>query len=78
MVDAIGWVGTVAVLVAYALVTRRGVSLAYQALNLVGAGALIVDAVAHHAAPVVALNAAWALIAIVGLAALGRRQRMEA
>lgn len=67
MIDAIGWVGTLLVLVAYALVTRRGVSRTYQALNLAGAICLGLNTAYHHSSPSVALNVAWAGIAIYGL-----------
>lgn len=67
LADIGGWVGTALVLAAFAWVTfRKTPDVWFQVANLVGAGLLGLDGWAHHAAPVVGLNAAWAVIALVG------------
>ena len=65
--EAAGWVGAILVLLAYAMVTRRGTSLTYHVINLVGAAGLVINAVHHHAFPSVGLNTVWIGIAIVGM-----------
>lgn len=72
LIDLVGWVGTLGVLIAYVSITRRGVTMRAQVINAVAAVCLVVNTVAHHAVPVVALNAAWLVIAIVGMVKLGK------
>lgn len=77
LVDVIGWLGAVALLSAYALVSAKkleGNSFRYQALNLLGGGLLIVNSFYYGAFPSVGVNVVWIVIAIVTLAA-GRRAR---
>ncbi len=66
----IGWVGVVAVLLAYMLnsfgVLQTNQPL-YFALNLVGSLTLLIEAYIHHDIPPVLLNIIWAIIAMVGL-----------
>ena len=72
LVDAAGWIGAVALLTAYALVSGGrvgGRGPAFQALNLVGAVGLLVNGVWHGAWPSAALNAVWL---VVGLLAVTR------
>ena len=72
VVDVVGWIGAVALLTAYALVSSGrvgGRGPAFQALNLVGAVGLLVNGVWHGAWPSAALNTVWL---VVGLAALTR------
>ncbi|MEJ2208509.1 MAG: hypothetical protein P8129_05660 [Anaerolineae bacterium] len=76
-IDVAGWLGAVALLSAYALVSAKkleGDSLRYQALNLLGGGLLIVNSFYYGAYPSVGVNVIWIVIAIVTLAA-GRRAR---
>jgi hypothetical protein len=50
--DVLGWVGALALLGAYALVSRgrvAGDGATFQVLNLVGAVGLLVNGVHHHA-----------------------------
>ena len=77
LIDATGWLGAVALLSAYALVSAKklaGDSLRYQALNLLGGGLLIVNSFYYGAFPSVGVNVVWIAIAIVTLVA-GRRAR---
>jgi hypothetical protein len=73
-----GWLGTAALLLAYALVSARrlpGDSPRYQALNLAGGALVLVNSFYHGAMPSVAVNAFWIAIALFALsrARLARR-----
>jgi hypothetical protein len=68
--ELIGWIGTLAILAAYLLVSIKKVkpdSRQYQLLNLVGAIGIIVNSWVHNAMPSVGLNIVWLLIAVYGL-----------
>jgi len=68
--EIIGWMGTVAILAAYWLVSTKKISptsKVYQLLNLFGAGFVIVNVAFHGAIPSVILNSIWLLIALFGL-----------
>lgn len=68
--EIIGWVGTIAIMVAYWLVSSGKifpVSKTYQLLNLFGAGFVIVNVAFHSALPSVALNTIWFFVALYGL-----------
>ena len=70
LIDVAGWVGVVALLVAYGLVSTRrieGDSAAYQLLNLAGAALLIVNSFYYGAFPSVGINLVWIGIAIYAL-----------
>jgi hypothetical protein len=56
----------------------RAESLAYQAMNLLGAVGFVINSGWHGAIPNAALNVAWAGIAIFALIRLGRRGRASA
>ena len=74
LIDVAGWMGVVALLVAYGLVSTKrieGDSVVYQMLNLVGAGLLIVNSFYYGAYPSVGINVIWIGIAVY---ALWRRQ----
>jgi hypothetical protein len=77
LVNLLGWLGSAAVIAAYALVSLnrlRGDSAAYQALNLVGGAFLIVNTIYWGAYPSTLVNLVWVFIAIVALARLGRQK----
>jgi hypothetical protein len=62
LIDVAGWTGVVALLVAYGLVSTKrmdGESFAYQALNIAGAGLLIVNSLYYGAYPSVVINVIW-------------------
>ncbi|MEZ5117070.1 MAG: hypothetical protein R2737_12465 [Candidatus Nanopelagicales bacterium] len=75
MIHLVGALGTVLVLGAYFLVSTRRIgsaSRAFQGMNLVGAAALVVYAVALSAWANLVLNSVWAAIALVALLRLRR------
>lgn len=79
LLDAAGWVGALALLSAYALVSSgrvQGGGIGFQRVNLVGAGGLAVNSTYHGAWPSVALNAVWLGIGVVALLRLrlGKRR----
>jgi hypothetical protein len=81
LADALGWVGAVALLLAYALVSFRKLSVqakTYQALNIFGSFLLIINTAYHHAYPSTAVNVIWILIAVVSLLGAGGRVSEQA
>lgn len=71
LVEALGWYGVGAILVAYALLSFGFLaphSLAYQLLNLTGGVTIIVDAWVDRNYQPVFLNIIWSLVAIVAIA----------
>ncbi|HDQ73129.1 MAG TPA: hypothetical protein ENN19_13715 [Chloroflexi bacterium] len=76
LIDVAGWAGVVSLLAAYVLVSTKrieGDSVLYQALNLVGAGLLIVNSFFYGAFPSVGINVVWIGIAVY---ALVRREKV--
>jgi hypothetical protein len=70
LLELSGWLGTAALLLAYALVSTRrlpGDSPRYQALNLVGGALVLVNSFYHGAMPSVAVNVFWIAIALFAL-----------
>ena len=70
LIDLVGWIGSVLVIVAYALNIYKKLdsgSLPYYFMNIVGSSCLIVNTVYHHAFPSTAVNIIWILIAIIAL-----------
>lgn len=68
--EIIGWAGTLAILLAYSLVTLHrleSTSKQYQLLNLFGALGIIINSIIHNAIPSVGLNIVWMIIAAYGL-----------
>jgi hypothetical protein len=64
-VEVAGWTGALLILAAYGLLTAGKLtakSLAYQAMNVVGAAGFIVNGWWHGAIPSTALNIVWMLI----------------
>lgn len=69
-IEILGWIGVVAILIAYAAVSAKrwnGDSIIYQMLNLIGSMLVIVNSFYNHAYPSVAINVAWILIATYAL-----------
>lgn len=65
-----GWYGTLAIVLAYILVSFKVIpasGIAYQMLNLTGAIGVILIAVSKNVKQSVVLNAFWALIATVAI-----------
>ena len=76
-VEVAGWGGAVLILGAYFLLTLGKLaarSLAYQAMNLLGAVGFVINSGWHGAIPNAALNVAWAAIAVYALIQLARRR----
>jgi hypothetical protein len=70
--DAIGWVGAVALLIAYALVSAKrleGDSAAFQLLNIGGSLLLAANTIFYGSYPSTFVNLIWAAIAIFSIAA---------
>jgi hypothetical protein len=66
-IDVLGWIGAVAVLAAYLLVSANkigGKSVTFQLLNLAGAALLIINTIALKAYPSAFVNVVWSGIAI--------------
>jgi hypothetical protein len=70
LINVVGWLGMALLISAYALVTAgriAGPSLAFQLMNLVGGGSLMVNSAYYGAWPSAALNLVWVVIGMVGL-----------
>ncbi len=68
--EVMGWYGTIAILVAYVLVSFSiftPTSLAYQALNLTGGVGILTNSFLHRAYPPGILNTIWSIIAIIAI-----------
>ena len=74
--DALGWVGAVALLSAYALLSFRKLAAqgtTYQGLNIFGSLLLIINTAYHRAYPSTAVNVVWIVIAILTLLHANRK-----
>ena len=68
LIDIIGWVGVVAILIAYIMVSTKkleGNSAPYQVLNLIGGVLLMVSSAYYGAFPSVGVNVVWVITAVV-------------
>jgi hypothetical protein len=73
--DGIGWMGAVALLIAYALVSSKkleGDSAAFQLLNIGGSILLAANTIFYGSYPSTFVNLIWAGIAIFSIAARSR------
>ncbi|HEY4256045.1 MAG: CBU_0592 family membrane protein [Candidatus Udaeobacter sp.] len=73
--DAIGWVGAVALLIAYAMVSHKkleGDSATYQLLNISGSILLAANTIFYGSYPSTFVNLIWAGIAVFSIAARSR------
>jgi len=78
LVNVIGWLGSAAVVAAYALVSTNrvnGDSLLYQLLNLIGSIFLIVNTVYLGALPSAFVNTMWVGIAMFALWRIGQKKK---
>lgn len=78
LVEIAGWLGAALILGAYALLTAgklQARSVAYQAMNVVGALGFIVNSGWNGAIPSAALNVVWAGIGVAAIAGIVRRRR---
>ena len=70
LVEVVGWIGSIEVILAYALVSNGKIksdSSAFQWLNLTGGIFLMVNTVVHRAYPSSFINLVWIIIAVVAL-----------
>lgn len=75
VVTTLGWIGALAGVLAYAMVSRgrwSADSLAFQLTNLAGAGAMLAVAAVNGVWPSAAANMAWLVIGASAVFALGR------
>jgi hypothetical protein len=73
--DGIGWVGAVALLIAYAMVSSKkleGDSAAFQLLNIGGSILLAANTIFYGSYPSTFVNLIWAGIALFSIAARKR------
>jgi hypothetical protein len=76
--EIVGWIGAVLILGAYAMLTAgrlHAKSLAYQAMNVVGALGFIVNSGWNGAIPSAALNVVWAGIGVAAIAGIVKARR---
>ena len=69
--EIIGWYGTVAIILAYALVSFYFIgsnSIIYQLLNFTGAAGIVIISLSKKVYQPAALNTMWAIIALIALA----------
>jgi hypothetical protein len=81
LADALGWVGAVALLLAYGLISFRKLSAqgkTYQALNIFGSLLLIINTAYHQAYPSTAVNVIWIVIAVASLLGAGGQASEQA
>jgi hypothetical protein len=65
-VDILGWIGSAAVITAYALISLNkldGRSKVYQVLNLIGSLCLVINTAYYRAYPSTLVNIVWLVIA---------------
>ncbi|MEM6524474.1 MAG: hypothetical protein AAF693_11805 [Bacteroidota bacterium] len=70
IIDVIGWIGSLEVIAAYALISYHRVdasSLPYQLLNFTGGAFLIINTIYYGAYPSTAINVVWLIIAFIAM-----------
>jgi hypothetical protein len=70
LIDVLGWIGAIALLIAYLLVSTKkveGDSTGYQLLNVVGSIFLIINTFHYGAYPSGALNIFWMAIGLYAI-----------
>ena len=78
LIEVIGWIAAGLILGAYALLTLgrlEAKSIAYQAMNVVGALGFILNSGWNGAIPSAALNVVWAGIGVAAIAGIVRARR---
>jgi hypothetical protein len=76
--EIVGWIGAVLILLGYALLTAGKLgpkSIAYQAMNVVGALGFIVNSGWNGAIPSAALNVVWAGIGLAAIFGIVRARK---
>ena len=67
-VEVVGWAGALLILAGYVPITTgklTGKSVAYQAINVLGAAGFAINGWWHRALPSVALNIVWLIIGAI-------------
>jgi hypothetical protein len=80
LVEIAGWGGALLILLAYLLLSSgrlTGQSLAYQAMNVVGASGFVVNGWWHRALPSATLNILWLMIGLFASMQILKRRRRE-
>ena len=80
VIDIVGWIGAIALLIAYGMVSARkieGDSATYQLTNLVGALLLIINTLYYGAYPSAFLNGFWMAVAIYTVSKMARRALIQ-
>ncbi|MCU0418090.1 MAG: hypothetical protein MUC38_00405 [Cyclobacteriaceae bacterium] len=78
LIDILGWVGSVAVILAYGLNSYQRIksdSLLFQSLNLTGGIFLIINTVYYGAYPSTFINIVWVCIALPAIVRIFLRKR---
>jgi hypothetical protein len=81
LVEIAGWGGAVLILLAYLLLSAgrlSGQSLAYQAMNVIGAAGFVVNGWWHQALPSATLNILWLMIGLIASIQILKRRRRRA
>ena len=76
LIEVVGWLGALAVLAAYALVSTERVSSrswSYQLLNIAGAAGLVINSTRNGAIPSAAVNLIWIGIGVYALGSMRRQ-----
>ena len=79
-INILGWVGSSAILIAYALVSLNKIkpdSFIYQFLNIFGSGLLLVNTFYFGSFPASFLNFTWMCIGIFALISLGIKRNKK-
>lgn len=77
LIEAIGWIGAVEVVIAYAMNSAgrlKSDAPIFQWLNLTGAVCLIINTAYNHSYPSMVINVIWTGIAVAALVNIARRK----
>jgi len=80
-IEVAGWAGAVLILLAYLLLSAgrfTGQSLAYQAMNVVGAAGFVINGWWHGALPSATLNVLWLMIGVFAAIRILKRRKRQA
>lgn len=76
VIEILGWLGSVMVILAYALNIYKRISsdsVTYYFLNIAGSSFLIINTLYHNAIPSTMVNVVWVLLAVVAIFNKSRR-----
>jgi len=79
--DVLGWIGAAFILAAYGLVSFKKLapdSFAYQGLNIAASILLLINTMYYGAYPSSFVNAVWAVIAVMAIVSVVRRNARAA